>query len=195
MKLYVDKGGRAPSPRRVRMYLAEKGIAVPTEELVIHEENRTDEFRKKNPVQTLPVLELDDGTCLAESVSICRYFEELHPEPSLFGREPLERAQIDMWMRRAEWYLYLPIDFSGPDFLGEEAGRRFHDFAYRGMRFLDRTLAETEFLAGPRFTMADVFAFGALDYGLELRDFELDPALANARRWYDAIRARPSAKA
>ncbi len=81
MKIYVDKKGSAPSPRRVRIFLAEKGLHVPYERLDLHRENRTDEFRKKNPLGSLPVLELDDGTCIAESISICRYFEELHPDP------------------------------------------------------------------------------------------------------------------
>ena len=112
MKLYVDDRGTAPSPRRVRMYLAEKDIDVPLERLVIHEENRTAEFLKKNPLGSLPVLELDDGTCIAESLAICRYFEESYPDPPLFGSTPVEKAEIEMWTRRAELYVYTPIDLA-----------------------------------------------------------------------------------
>ncbi len=96
MKIYVDRGGTARSPRRVRIFLAEKGIRVPYVRLEIHKENRTPEFRRKNPLSTLPVLELDDGSCISESIAICRYFEELHPEPPLFGSSPREKAEIEM---------------------------------------------------------------------------------------------------
>ena len=102
MKIYVDRNGTAPSPRRVRIYLAEKGLEIPYERLEIHKQNRTEEFKKKNRASTLPVLELDDGTCIAESMAICRYFEALHPEPPLFGATPLEQAEIEMWLRRIE---------------------------------------------------------------------------------------------
>ena len=196
MKIYIDKNGTAPSPRRVRIYLAEKRIEVPYERLEIHKENRTPEFRKKNPISTLPVLELDDGTCISESIAICRYFEELHPAPTLFGSTPLEKAEIDMWMRRAELYVYIPIDMSGPDFLGAEAAEKFRGFANRAMRFLDRELADREFIAGKGYTIADIFAFGAIDYGIEVTGrFEIAPEQKNLERWYLAAAARPSARA
>ena len=125
MKLYTDEEGTAPSPRRVRMYLAEKAIAVPYEELELHRANRTPEFRRKNPIGTLPVLELEDGRCISESIAICRYFEELHPHPTLFGSTPQERADVEMWTRRVEHYLYLPIDLAGlPPARAERAQRR-----------------------------------------------------------------------
>ncbi len=195
MKIYVDKKGRAPSPRRVRIYLAEKEIEVPYERLEIHVENRTPEFRKKNPISTLPVLELDDGTCISESIAICRYFEELHPEPPLFGTTPLERAQIEMWMRRVELYLYLPIDLSGPDFLPGEAPAKFRGFANRSMRFLDSELAGREFVAGSRYTIADVFALSALDFGVAYMSYEITTELPDLARWHEAVSSRPSAKA
>ena len=195
MKIYVDKKGRAPSPRRVRIDLAEKEIEVPYERLEIHVENRTSEFRKKNPISTLPVLELDDGTCISESIAICRYFEELHPEPPLFGTTPLERAQIEMWMRRVELYLYLPIDFSGPDFLPGEAPEKFRGFANQAMRFLDRELASREFVAGGQYTIADVFALSAIDFGVAHMGYEIGAELENLARWHEAVSSRPSAKA
>jgi glutathione S-transferase len=193
MKLYVDRGGRAPSPRRVRIFLAEKGIAVPRVELELHEENRSEEFRKKNPFRALPVLELDDGTCISESIAICRYFEEQKPEPPLFGTGPRERASIEMWTRRVELHLYLPIDFSG-DFLGEHAAGIFRDGAHRMMRFLDRELAARPFIAGERFTIADVFALSALDFGIAHLGYAIPEAQPNLARWHREVSARPSAR-
>ncbi|MGH8011587.1 MAG: glutathione S-transferase, partial [Candidatus Binataceae bacterium] len=108
MKIYNSSA--APNPRRVRVFLAEKGLQVPYEEVDLAKAaNRTPEFRKKNPLAGVPVLELDDGTCIAESVAICRYFEELHPQPPLFGIGAKERALVDMWNRRMEFALLQPI--------------------------------------------------------------------------------------
>ena len=198
MKIYVDGGGTAPSPRRVRMFLAEKGLDVAYERLALHEENRTPEFRRKNPIGTLPVLELDDGTCISESLAICRYFEALHPEPALFGRTPLEQAVVEEWTRRAEHYLYLPIDLGGHFRRTPGAGRaaeEFEGWALQSVRFLDRTLAEQPYLVGGRISMADIFAFGALDYGLRFAGFRLPEGLPHLRAWFEAMAARPSAKA
>ncbi|MBW2447037.1 MAG: glutathione S-transferase family protein [Deltaproteobacteria bacterium] len=196
MRIYVDESGEAPSPRRVRIFLAEKGLAVPYERLALHEENRTDAFRKKNPYRTLPVLELDDGTCIAESMAICRYFEALHPEPHLFGSTPLEQAEIEMWTRRIELSVYLPIDFAGAtNFLSEASAARFREGAGRSLRFYDRQLSEREFMAGVGYSVADVFALSAIDFGLRHVGFALDPAWKNLHRWHTTVSARPSAAA
>jgi len=196
VKLYVDSHGEAPSPRRVRIYLAEKGLAVPLEPMKLHEENRTEAFRKKNPYRTLPVLELDDGTCIAESLAICRYFEELYPEPPLYGTTPLEKAIVEMWTRRIELSLYLPIDFAGAtELLGPMATERFRDGARRAMRFFDRQLATREFMAGDAYTVADCFALSALDFGFRHVGFALDPTHEHLARWHATVSARPSARA
>src|ERR1700737_4349916 len=106
----IHESHNAPNPRRVRVFLAEKGLEVTYEEVdIVKAVNREADFRKKNPLSTVPVLELDDGTCISESVAICRYFEELHPEPNLFGLGAKERAQVDMWNRRMEFNLLQPI--------------------------------------------------------------------------------------
>src|SRR2546423_1393982 len=108
MKLY--DGGRAPNPRRVRIYLAEKAITVPLEPVDLGTmQHKSPGFAVVNPVQRVPVLVLDDGTAIAESIAICRYFEALNPEPSLFGRDAKEIAQIEMWNRRLELHLLFPI--------------------------------------------------------------------------------------
>src|SRR6267154_3005730 len=106
----IHESHNAPNPRRVRVFLAEKGVAVPFEEVdIVKAVNREDEFRKKNPLSTVPVLELDDGTCISESVAICRYFEEVHPQPPLFGTDAKQRALVEMWNRRIEFNLLQPI--------------------------------------------------------------------------------------
>jgi len=180
------------------MYLAEKAIEVPYERLELHKANRTPEFRKMNPVGTLPVLELDDGTCIAESIAICRYFEELHPDPPLFGSTPLEKAKIEMWTRRVEHYLYLPIDL-GAHFArsaaSREAAEEFESWTALSVRFLDRVVRGRHFLAGDHITMADIFAFGALDYGIRFAGFTIPAEHENLRGWYSSMAGRPSAKA
>ena len=137
MKLYSDIGGQAPSPRRVRMFLAEKSFEIEIVEMELHRENRTAEFRKKNPMGNLPVLELEDGTCISESIAICRYVEGLQPDPSLFGNSPLSSAVIEMWNRRAEFAFYMPIEFAG-GFLGAEVAERSRKRVEKTMRLFDR---------------------------------------------------------
>ena len=195
MKIYVDRNGTAPSPRRVRIYLAEKGLEIPYERLEIHKENRTDEFKKKNRASTLPVLELDDGTCIAESLAICRYFEALHPGAPLFGATPLEQAEIEMWLRRIELRFYLPIEFAGQGVLSSESGALFRQGAMSSMRFFDKVLAEQEFIAGPRYTMADIFTLGAIDFGIAYNGFAIPSELEHFARWHKGVTARPSAAA
>jgi glutathione S-transferase len=108
LKLY--NSNLAPNPRRVRIFLAEKGLSIPRAEVDLAKlEHKTAEFSAVNPFQTIPVLELDDGTMISESIAICRYVEELYPEPNLFGATPLERATVEMWQRRIELHLMLPI--------------------------------------------------------------------------------------
>ena len=116
----IHESHNAPNPRRVRIFLAEKGIQVPFEEVdIVKKVNRDEEFRRKNPLGTVPVLELDDGTFISESVAICRYFEEIHPEPPLFGADAKQRALIEMWNRRMEFNLLQPI---------ADSFRQHHDF-------------------------------------------------------------------
>ena len=196
MQLYVDQDGGVPSPRRERMYLAEKGIEIPLVRMELHKENRTREFRQKNPIGTLPVLELDDGRCLSESMAICRYIEELNPDPPLFGSEPFERAVIEMWSRRVEHYLYLPIDYLPMLTRGapQEAAEEFESWATQFSDLLDKTLGNQDFLCGESISIADVFAFGALDYGDWFRNKALT-RLHKLDAWFRKIKERPSATA
>jgi len=203
MKLY--DGGRAPNPRRVRIFLAEKGISVPLVPIDMGAmEHRVGEVAARNPLQRLPVLELDDGTVLCESVAICRYFEELQPEPALFGRGALGRAQVEMWQRRLEFNLFQPVSHAFrhihpamkewetpqvPEW-GEVNKSKALDF----LVLLDVELALREFAAGDEFSIADITGLVAIDFMKPAR-IGVPAELTNVVRWHSALRARPSASA
>ena len=204
MKLYTYPG--APNPRRVHLYLAEKGLEVPCETVdIMTRQNRTPEFLERvNPLGGIPVLELDDGSHIAESVAICRYFEALHPEPSLFGQSAEEQARIEMWSRRMElngmrpvgmvWVHGSPLTKAVmknqiPEVAEQNRGlvREFH-------RFLDGQLAEREFIAGAAYTIADILALTTLDFAANLVELPWDPALENLTAWHARVTERPSAQ-
>lgn len=203
MKLY--DAGRAPNPRRVRIFLAEKGLQVPLVPIDLGSlEHKTPAFIAVNPLQRTPALELDDGTVITESIAICRYFEELHPEPPLFGTTPLERAQVEMWQRRLEFELLGTVaavfrhlhpamaQMEVPQVAawGETNKPRVVEF----LRFLDGHLADRPFVCGERFTIADITGLVALDFMKPAR-IALPDDLAHVRRWHVALARRPSAEA
>lgn len=202
MKIYDTQG--APNPRRVRVFLAEKGIEVPFEQVDIGKAvNRQPDFLKINPLAGVPVLELDDGTHIAESVAICRYFEETKPEPPLFGAGAKERALVEMWNRRMEIAVMMPI---------ADAFRQRHDFfkgrirqvpeyaeaqrlnALERLAWLDGELANRQFIAGDRYSIADITALIAIDFG-KVSKIGILPEQKNLARWHAEVSARPSAKA
>ena len=203
MKLY--DGGKAPNPRRTRIFLAEKGIAVPTEQIdIMKQEHRTAEFTARNPLQRVPVLVLDDGTCISESIAICRYFEALRPEPPLFGQGALEVAMVEMWNRRAELnFLFIvahafrhlhpamkQLEVPQVPEWGEANKPRAVDF----LRIIDRELADRAFIAGDRYTVADITAMVGYDF-LKVAKIAVPDELSHVRRWHAAVSARPSAGA
>ena len=202
MKLYDSS--LAPNPRRVRIFLAEKGIQVPYEQVdIVKADNRAAEFRRKNPLGTLPVLELDDGTCIAESVAICRYFEELQPEPPLMGTDAKDRALVEMWQRRMEYEVFLPITqvfrnghafFKGRIPQVPEYGEVCRKHAEQRLEWLDGVLADRPFVAGERYTIADITALCAIDFG-RVSSIRVTPEQPNLARWHAAVSSRPSAKA
>ena len=202
MKLYDSR--TAPNPRRVRIFLAEKGISVPVEEVdIVSAQNRSAEFRAKNAMGTLPVLELDDGTTVAESVAICRYFEELQPDPPLMGTDAKDRAAIEMWQRRMEFELFLPITqvfrnghafFKGRIPQVPEYGEVCRKHAEQRLEWLDGVLADRPFVAGERYTIADITALCAIDFG-RVSNIRVTPEQPNLARWHAAVSSRPSAKA
>lgn len=200
MKLY--DGGRAPNPRRVTIFLAEKGISVETVPVDMgREEHRSLAISRLNPLQRLPILELDDGTILTETVAICRYFEELHPEPPLFGTTPLERAQVEMWQRRVELHFFLSVAAAfrhlHPAMEGWEVpripewGEANKPKAVEFLRLLDRELATRPFVAGNRFTIADITAYVTVNFMKPAR-IVMPEDLVHVRRWHGEVAARPA---
>jgi glutathione S-transferase len=203
MKLY--DGGRAPNPRRVRVFLAEKGISVPTEQVDLGSmAHKSSAFTAINPLQRVPALLLDDGTIITESIAICRYFELLHPKPPLFGAEPKEIATIEMWQRRMELHLLLQVghvfrnthpamkDMEVPQVPAwAEANKpRVMDF----LDMLDKELKSRRFAAGDNYTVADITGMIGIDF-MKPAKLELPASLTNVKRWHTEISARPSAKA
>ena len=203
MKLY--DAATAPNPRRVRVFIAEKGLDVPCEQVdIMKAVNRGEEFRKNvNPMGTLPVLELDDGTCIAETGAICRYFEEMQPDPPLLGVDAKDKAVVEMWNRRMELELFQPATlafqqqhefFKGrvpqvPEYAAVSKAK-----AEKTLAWLDGVLADREYIAGARFTVADIVALCAVDFG-RVSKIKLQPDQKNLARWHEQVSARPSAKA
>jgi glutathione S-transferase len=194
----------APNPRRVRIFLAEKGIQVPDEQVDLAKaQNRTPEFLKINPMGGVPVLQLDDGSYLAESVAICRYFEETHPEPRLMGVDARDKAMVEMWQRRMELNLFGMVGgcfrntsefFKGRIPQVHEYGEVCRQAAERMFGMLDGFLAHSEFVAGGRYTIADITALVAIDFA-KLIKLRITPEQKNLARWYESVSSRPSAKA
>ena len=195
----------APNPRRVRVFVAEKGLDIPIATVdLFSRASRTPEFLKKNPSGGLPVLELDDGSCIAESVAICRYLEVIHPEPNLMGRDAGELAMIEMWQRRMELELFFTVEgyfkHTDPMFKGRFTQLPIYAeeqrlAAVERMIRLDGELAACEFIAGDRYTIADITALVAIDLFTTLAKQPFPAELANVRRWHEAASARPSARA
>lgn len=201
MKLYTYPSG--PNPRRVHIYLAEKGITVPTETVdILTRRNREPDFLEKNPTGGIPILELDDGTCISESVAICRYFEALHPEPPLFGTGAKEQAIIEMWLRRVELNVMVPIGMvwiHGHPFTAKlikqipEAAKQNRVRAAMGYQLLDDQLAKHEFIAGDDYSVVDAVALATFDFGAGLVGVPPSDDLTHLKRWHTAVSARPSA--
>jgi glutathione S-transferase len=210
MKIYDWR--LAPNPRRVRMFLAEKGLDVPLEEVGDGMRLKPEFVARFDPYATTPMLELDDGTCIGEAMAICRYFEDLHPEPRLMGRDAREKAIVEMWERRA---------YEGAMFAISEMLRNTHPaFAQRGLpgtaepieqvasmvergrgrlrRFsasADKQLAKTRFMAGDSLSVADITAFCALDFLGRVLEAPIAPEQASLKRWFADVAKRPSVSA
>ncbi len=201
MKLYESP---SPNARRVHIFMAEKGVdceRVPVD--IRAGENLTPEYLAKNPGGRVPVLELDDGTFLSESVAICRYLEGIHPEPNLFGNDPLSCAQVEMWQRRVELNLFFEIAMAFRNITGffkdretcvPEWGRVCADKAAKNLTWFDQRLCESQYLAGTSFSIADITLAVALDFAEMFKVVEL-PALENVGRWKAEVDQRPSMSA
>ena len=202
MKLFTSH--RAPNPRRVHWVLAEKGIEdiERIEVDLLSGAHRSPEYRARVGLAHVPALELEDGTTISESIAICRYLEAVYPEPNLFGRTAVEQAVIEMWTRRCEFYLANPlmlnVRHSHPALAAlegtqvPEIARYNQEAAERFMRTLDRRLGEHAFIAGPRFSIADIVAVTGLDFA-KLVKYRPPEELAGLARWLQECRARPAA--
>jgi glutathione S-transferase len=203
MKLY-GMAMPAPNPRRVRIFLAEKGIHLPEIQVDLRKRaHKSAEHRARNSLGQIPTLELDDGTTISETVAICRYFEEIQPEPALFGRTPLEMALVDMWVRRMEFVVMSPVGNYWRHAHPRTAAllTQFKDFGesnketYAGaQRWLDRELEGREFIAGEAYSMADICALSTVDFAA-LIGLPMPGDLANLAAWHERVSARPSALA
>jgi glutathione S-transferase len=194
----------APNPRRVRIFLAEKGIDLPeTRVNMMKREHKSPEFRAKNSMGQIPTLELDDGTCISETVAICRYFEETNPEPPLFGRTAVEKALIEQWIRRVEFAVMMPVGnfWRHAHPLTAALLTQHKDFGesnketYRGaQKYVDRELEGREFLVGDTYTMADICLLSTVDFA-EWIGLPVDDEFENLKAWRERAKARPSAEA
>lgn len=197
---------RAPNPRRVRIFLAEKGIGgIVFEQIDLGAgEHKDPGFQKINPMQRVPVLILDDGTVIAESIAICRYFECLHPEPSLFGRTPVEMARIEMWSRRMEhgflFHVQQVFRHLHPAMASLEVpqvpawAEANRPRVYETLCFLNEELSRRPFIAGEDFSVADITAFVTIDL-MKPAKLARPAELTHLARWHDMVAARPSASA
>lgn len=202
MKLY--DGGRAPNPRRVRVFLAEKGITVPLEQVDLGSmAQKSPAYTAINPLQRVPALELDDGTIITESIAICRYFEALQPEPALFGVGAKDIAMVEMWQRRVELHLFFPVtqvfrhlhpamkEMQVPQVPAwAEANRPLvQDF----LALLDGELQSRRYIAGDRYSVADITGLVAVDF-MKPAKLAVPDTLGNLKRWHAEVSARPSAR-
>ncbi|MDL0431102.1 glutathione S-transferase family protein [Marinobacter sp. TBZ242] len=204
MKIFETK--TAPNPRRVRMFMSEKGLLDKAEFVeidLLKGENLTPEYTAKNPMKKVPVLELDDGTCISETMAICRYFEESYPDtPSLLGDTPLEKALVEQWLRWIEFSLSMPTGMCFQHTTGyfkdrmnpiKEWGEECRTMVETFLDFLDKQLDGSEYICCDRFTAADINAFTSVAFG-RVVDIRIKPEQANLQAWYDRIKQRSSAQ-
>jgi len=208
MKLY-DSTMPAPHPRRVRMFLAEKGLDVPREVVSMADRaHKLPAITSKNALGQLPILELDDGDVICESIAICRYLEALHPAPALFGATARETAEIDMWTRRLEFQIQAPLSqvwlHAHPmteRHMREQGMARIPQAADEGrsrylskMAWIDQEMGAREFIAGGQVSMADIVGLSIVDFG-RFVGLDIPPGLQNLSAWHERMSSRPSAMA
>ena len=204
MKLY-GAAMPAPNPRRVRVFLAEKGVDLAETPIdIMKREHKSPEHRERNSLGQVPTLELDDGTCISETVAICRYFEELHPEPSMFGKTAVEKANVDMWVRRIEFQLMTPVGNYWRHAHPRTAAllTQYKDFGEsnkagysNAQKWLDRELSDGRpFIAGQAYSMADICALSTVGFAHWI-GLPLDDDKPHLKAWHDRVTARPSAAA
>jgi len=203
MLLYEDS--RAPNPRRVRIFLAEKGIEMERRHIdIMTEEHKSADMLARNPMARTPFLELDDGRVIAESIAICRYFEALKPEPALFGRDPVEIGMVEMWQRRVEQNLLMPVSFAfrhGNPRMAHLETPQIPAWAEANrpkiaaaLAFVNSELEARSYIAGDAYSVADITALCAIDF-MRVLKLALGEEHPHLRRWHGDVSSRPSAKA
>ncbi|PCI80261.1 MAG: glutathione S-transferase [SAR86 cluster bacterium] len=203
MKLYDLPA--SPNARRVRIFLAEKGLDVPMVPVnMMTGENQTDDYLAKNSLGRMPLLELEDGSCIAESMAICRYLEEMHPSPSLMGNGALESATIEMWQRRMEFEFILPIisifrhtaDMWKDRFVQiPEVAEQERIAVKARMEWLDKELNGKQFIAGGDYSVADITAQCAFVMAKAALGIRIPEELKNLSGWWARVSTRPTARA
>jgi len=205
VKLYTENYP-APNPRKVHIYLAEKGLTLERVHTKMQErQHKAPDFLKKNSLGQVPVLETDDGRFISESVAICRYLEALHPAPPMFGRDPFEAAMVEMWIRRAEFRLWNPMGqvwINADPRTAAVNPNQFKDYGEHSkkvlagaMRWIDRELADGRpFLAGAHYSMADIVLLCGIDFAKFIHQ-EMPEDAPHLRAWHARVSARPSARA
>lgn len=198
----------APSPRRVRIFLAEKGLDIPTVNVDLAKgEHFSEDFRRRNPTCTVPTLELDDGTCIYEAVAVCRYLDEAYPDNPLMGDTPKAKAVIEMWNHRVESEGFMAVaegfrnkasGFKGRALPGTHTIEQIPELVERGrlryeyfLQDLNDRLAESRYIAGDDFSIADITALVAIDFGSRAVKVPMPEDYTHLRRWYDAVSSRP----
>jgi glutathione S-transferase len=194
----------APNPRRVRIFLAEKGIDLPETRVdLMKREHKSDEHKARNSLGQVPTLVLDDGTAISETVAICRYFDETQPDPPLFGTTPVEKATVDMWVRRVEFQVMQPVGnfwrHAHPRTAAlltqyKDFGEANRDTYAGGLKWLNRELKDNPFIAGEAYSMADICALTTVDFA-DWIGLPIPEDLENVRAWHARVSARPSAQA
>lgn len=205
MPTLYDAPNPAPNPRRVRIYLAEKDISVPIVPVsIVKGEHKASEFTAKYAPGQLPVLELDDGRMIGESISICRYFELMHPETPLFGATATEMAEIDMWIRRVEFSLMSPVSqvwkHTHP-FTARVVKPQYTEFgesnrapAVQAMRQMDKALGSGGYIAGSAFSVADIALLTTIDFA-DFIGLPMPGDVPALKDWHARVSARASAAA
>jgi glutathione S-transferase len=203
MKLYVENNP-APNPRRVRIFLAEKGISIPLERVSLREgAHKSPEFIQRNSLGQVPVLELDNGCMLSESVAICRFIDELYPNPTLFGTDAWQRARVDMWTRRIEFALMAPVTavWVHTHKYTAHLGTQYRDYGeasrarvMQRLSWLNDELANREFLAIDGYSIADIVCLTTIDFA-QFIGIDTPPDLSHLHAWHARVSARPSAAA
>ena len=205
--------GMAPNPRRARIFMAEKGIEgveVIQIDLGDNRENVGEEYRSINPSCTVPALVLEDGTLISESVAICRYFEEVQPNPPLMGRDPKEKAVVEMWQRQVELQGYMPAGeafrnynkrFAGRALAGNDSYEQIPELVTRSRTRVERFfnllndhMESREFIASDVFSIADITAYVMVDFA-GWSKMGINEDQTHLKRWYESIKARPSSNA